>query len=54
MKKVYICERCRFLFSQDAVPDRCPDCGKETVRPAEPAEVQEYERQRQDAKNDPL
>ena len=54
MKMVYVCENCHFLFSRHSMPDRCPDCGKEAIRPAEPAEVQEFEKQLEDAQNNPL
>lgn len=40
---IYACDRCHFLFSRVSVPDRCPDCGKEAIRPASLEECAEFE-----------
>ena len=40
---VYVCDYCHFLFSRIASVDRCPDCGKENIRPATQEEIQEFE-----------
>ncbi len=40
---IYSCDNCHFIFSRAAEPEQCPDCGKYTVRPATPAEEQEFE-----------
>ncbi len=40
---IYACDRCRYLFSEELSIDRCPDCGKENIRPATPEEVREFE-----------
>ena len=42
MNMIFACDSCHFLFSGDARPEQCPDCGKYTVRPASEAERQEY------------
>ena len=39
---IYACDNCGFLFSQSSQPDQCPDCGKDTVRPANEAEREEF------------
>ena len=40
---VYACDHCLFLFSRVSPIERCPDCGKENIRPATPEEAQEFE-----------
>ena len=42
--KYYICEACKFQFTQAAEPDRCPDCGKEYVREANEKEIAEFKK----------
>ena len=44
MKMIYACDNCHFLFSYTVEPEQCPDCGKYTIRPADEAERQEYEK----------
>lgn len=43
MKEKYTCDACRYTFESDKLPDRCPDCGKMQVRPANEAEIYDYE-----------
>ena len=40
---IYACDHCHFLFSRMSPIERCPDCGKESIRPATPKEAQEFE-----------
>lgn len=35
---------CGFVFSRDFVPDRCPSCGRDCIRPATEREIAEFER----------
>lgn len=51
---VYICDKCLFLFSRTSEPERCPDCGKEAIRPASEEEATEFERLLAEAERDPL
>ena len=43
----YFCDACRYCFSAEELPDRCPDCGavayddKKAVRPASKTEIEE-------------
>lgn len=43
----YFCDACRYCFSAEELPDRCPDCGavahdnKKSVRPASKTEIEE-------------
>lgn len=43
----YFCDACRYCFSAEKLPDRCPDCGavahdnKKAVRPASKTEIEE-------------
>ena len=43
----YFCDFCRYCFSAEKLPDRCPDCGavahdnKKAVRPASKTEIEE-------------
>lgn len=45
IKNMYYCNACHYCFEDDSMPDRCPDCGKQTlcgspaVRPATEKEV---------------
>lgn len=43
---VYACGQCHFLFSRVSPIARCPDCGKENIRPATQEEIQEFEGRR--------
>ena len=43
IKEKYTCDACRYTFESDKLPDRCPDCGKIQVRPANETEIYEYE-----------
>ena len=40
---IFVCDKCRFIFSRTVEPDQCTDCGKYAVREANVAEQQEYE-----------
>ena len=51
---VFVCDHCHFLFSRYSEPERCPDCGKETIRPATDEEIREFEQQLADAQEHPL
>ena len=31
MARLYTCDACRFIFPADSLPERCPDCGKESI-----------------------
>lgn len=42
MTKYFICEACRFQFTRIDQPDRCPDCGKESVREATESEKEDF------------
>lgn len=53
----YFCDACRYCFSAEKLPDRCPDCGAQTykkklaVRLAGKNEIEELLRiQAEDAK----
>lgn len=39
---IYACDSCGSLFSQSSEPKQCPDCGKDTVRPASEVEQEEF------------
>ena len=39
---IYACDNCGFLFSRSSEPEQCPDCGKDTVRPANEVEQEEF------------
>lgn len=39
---IYACDSCYYLFASEDVPERCKDCGKDTIRPATPEEVREF------------
>ena len=41
MVTIYKCDSCRFLFEWAEEPDRCPDCGKPSIRPASEPEQEE-------------
>jgi len=45
---IYICEKCKFLFSKDKKPETCPDCGKEAVRKANKKEQDEFKKYRKE------
>ena len=52
----YFCAACRYYFSAEKLPDRCPDCGavahddKKAVRPASKMEIEELLRIRKEDK----
>jgi len=48
LNKIYICDSCHFLFERAGEVERCPDCGKENVRPANDLEQKEYHRLRRE------
>ncbi len=39
---IYACDYCHFLFSRVSPIEKCPDCGKENIRPAMQEEVEEF------------
>lgn len=39
---IYACDSCKFVFEHVGEEDRCPDCGKKTIREAGNEEKQEY------------
>ena len=41
---IYYCQHCRYTFPADALPERCPDCGKVAVRLATEEERAEYDK----------
>ena len=45
--KICICDHCRYIFAGPVIPDRCPDCGAEAVRPAAGKETAQYRRFRE-------
>ena len=54
----YFCDACRYCFSAEKLPDRCPDCGavahdnKKAVRPASKTEIEELLKiQKEDKEN---
>ena len=49
-KTLYACEMrvCRFLFECEEKPERCPDCGKKNIRPANAKEKAEYEQRKKE------
>ena len=51
---VFVCDRCHYLFSGNVQPEQCPDCGKCDVRPADKAEIAEFERNLVEAQRFPL
>ena len=54
----YFCDACRYCFSAEKLPDRCPDCGAQTykeksaVRLASKMEIEELLRIRKEDKDD--
>lgn len=42
-EKIFACDNCYYLFTAEDGCDRCPDCGKERIRPANEAEIAEYQ-----------
>ena len=38
----FICDHCHYVFSTDALPHRCPDCGDLAVRCATTSEKAEH------------
>ena len=40
----YICDGCKFQFTQSNEPERCPDCGKQAVRVANDEEIECFKR----------
>ena len=43
IKGKYTCDACRYTFESDKLPERCPDCGKMQVRPANETEIYDYD-----------
>ena len=40
---IFVCKKCKFIFSRAKEPETCPDCGSESVFEANEDEVKEYE-----------
>lgn len=38
----YICDECKYQFIKTEDTDRCPDCGKKSIREATAQEVEEF------------
>ena len=38
----FICDHCHYVYSAEALPHRCPDCGELAVRPATEAEEADH------------
>ena len=38
----FICDHCHYVYSAEALPHRCPDCGDLAIRHATTAEKAEY------------
>ena len=51
MKMIFVCDKCRFIFSRTVEPEQCPDCGKYAVREANETEQKEYAEYRQEFQN---
>lgn len=51
---VFACDHCHYLFSGNLQPEQCPDCGKYAVRPADKAEIAEFEKNQLEAEKAPL
>lgn len=41
---ILTCDKCRYTFSAQSLPERCPDCGAFAVRPATDEEIADYNR----------
>lgn len=39
---IFACDNCGFIFSRSFELEQCPDCGKNTVRPANEVEQKEF------------
>ena len=39
---IYYCDACHYTFEDTNIPDRCPDCGKKSVRTATDSEITDY------------
>ena len=48
----FICDHCHYVFSTDALPHRCPDCGELCVRMATEEESAEHQRLMRVVEND--
>lgn len=45
---IYHCNACRFNFERYSTITACPDCGKQNIREADPAERAEFEMYRKE------
>ena len=56
----YFCDACHYCFTAKMLPDRCPDCGKQSmhghpaVRAATEAEITDYRRIQMELKKEEL
>lgn len=39
---IYLCKDCHYLFQSSEPAERCPDCGKVYIRPANEKEQKEF------------
>jgi len=42
IRLVYLCEKCKFIFSRAGYLERCPDCDSAAIREANEVEQKEY------------
>ena len=40
--RIFTCSKCKYPFERKMRPERCPDCGADTVRNATEKEKKEY------------
>ena len=50
--KYFACKKCRYTFCAEDECERCVDCGKKDIRPATEAEIKEYQKFREEFKDD--
>ncbi|WP_312158802.1 hypothetical protein [Oscillibacter sp.] len=41
---IYTCQRCRFTFERTGAVETCPDCGKDSIRPATDEEIADFKK----------
>ena len=42
MMSIFTCSKCKYTFERKMRPERCPDCGADTIRNATDKEKKEY------------
>lgn len=50
--KYFTCNKCRYTFCAEDECARCADCGKKDIRPATEDEIEEYQKFREEFKDD--